>query len=41
MLEAGSIAPDFSLPDQDGTLRSLSEFKVKPAENPQQVLELL
>lgn len=29
MLEAGSIAPDFSLPDQDGTLRSLSEFKGK------------
>lgn len=29
MLEIGTKAPDFSLPDQDGTIRSLSEFKGK------------
>ena len=27
MLETGTRAPDFTLPDQNGTLRSLSEFR--------------
>lgn len=29
MLEVGTIAPDFKLPDQDGKERSLSEFRGK------------
>ena len=29
MLSVGTKAPDFSLPDQDGTLRSLSDFPGK------------
>ena len=29
MLEIGTKAPDFTLPDQNGTMRSLSEFKGK------------
>jgi peroxiredoxin Q/BCP len=29
-LEPGDKAPDFSLPDQDGTVRALSEFKGRP-----------
>ncbi len=29
MLEIGSQAPEFTLPDQDGTLRSLSDFRGK------------
>ena len=27
MLEVGSVAPDFTLPDQNGELRSLSDFR--------------
>jgi cytochrome oxidase Cu insertion factor (SCO1/SenC/PrrC family) len=27
LLAVGSPAPDFSVPDQDGTVRTLSEFK--------------
>lgn len=29
-LTSGSIAPDFQLPDQTGSLRSLAEFRGKP-----------
>ncbi len=29
MLEAGTKAPDFQLPDQDGTVRTLEEYKGK------------
>ncbi len=29
MLEEGSLAPDFELPDQDGRMRKLSDFKGK------------
>ena len=29
MLESGSPAPDFSVPDQGGTLRTLGEFRGK------------
>lgn len=29
MLEAGQKAPDFALPDQDGTITSLSQFRGK------------
>ena len=29
MLEIGTKAPDFNLPDQDGKLHSLSEYKGK------------
>ena len=27
MLEVGTVAPEFSLPDQNGTVRTLSEFR--------------
>ena len=27
MLEVGSVAPDFTLPDQDGVMRSLSDYR--------------
>lgn len=27
MLEVGTLAPDFTLPDQNGTLRSLSDYR--------------
>ena len=29
MLEVGTKAPDFNLPDQDGNMHSLSEYKGK------------
>ena len=27
MLEVGSVAPEFSLPDQNGTIHTLSEYR--------------
>ena len=29
MLEVGTKAPDFTLPDQNGDMHSLSEYKVR------------
>jgi len=40
MLSVGTKAPEFSLPDQNGIIVQAMD-KVKAAENPQQMLELL
>lgn len=43
MLEIGTKAPAFNLPDQNGEYHTLEEYrgkkKVKAADNPQQMLE--
>ena len=47
MLEIGTKAPEFTLPDQNGEMHSLNGIivkamdKVKAADNPQEMLEML
>ena len=40
MLEIGTVAPDFSLPDQDGRIAK-AFGKVKPKDNAKQMLKEL